>query len=155
MAGAIVTVDPSLPVGFEVRSRTGRLLTTLVPELAGLAELGFRMVLDGELVSVGEDDNSTSTRSGNEMLTGRATRTVTLCAFDVLWLDGIDCTQLPLSSMPTSTKGGLRDEVCTYSKFRLGHVANDSIHTLPNWFSPRWPTGIRRTPCRSASVSLL
>jgi ATP-dependent DNA ligase len=29
------------------------------------------------------------------MLTRRAARTVTLCAFDVLWLDGIDCTQLP------------------------------------------------------------
>jgi bifunctional non-homologous end joining protein LigD len=25
----------------------------------------------------------------------RPQRTVTLCAFDVLWLDGIDCTQLP------------------------------------------------------------
>jgi ATP-dependent DNA ligase len=25
----------------------------------------------------------------------RASRVVTLCAFDVLWLDGIDCTQLP------------------------------------------------------------
>ena len=25
----------------------------------------------------------------------RPTHTVTLCAFDVLWLDGIDCTQLP------------------------------------------------------------
>jgi ATP-dependent DNA ligase len=31
---AIVTVDPSLPVGFEVRSRTGRFITTLVLELA-------------------------------------------------------------------------------------------------------------------------
>ena len=34
---AIVTVDPSLPVGYEVRSRTGRFITTLVPELSGLA----------------------------------------------------------------------------------------------------------------------
>ena len=29
----IVTVDPSLPSGIEVRSRTGRFLTTQVPEL--------------------------------------------------------------------------------------------------------------------------
>ena len=45
LVGAIVTVDPSLPVGYEVRSRTG---PTLVPELSGLADVGFRMVLDGE-----------------------------------------------------------------------------------------------------------
>ena len=92
---AIVTVDPSLPVGFEVRSRTGRFLTTLVPELGGLADLGFRMVLDGELVSVGDDNNVDFYALGQRMLTRRAARTVTLCAFDVLWLDGIDCTQLP------------------------------------------------------------
>ena len=92
---AIVTVDPSLPVGIEVRSRTGRFITTLVPELHGLADVGFRMVLDGELVSVGGDDNIDFYALGQRMLTRRATRTVTLCAFDVLWLDGIDCTQLP------------------------------------------------------------
>jgi ATP-dependent DNA ligase len=28
------------------------------------------------------------------MLTRHPTRAVTLCAFDVLWFDGIDCTQL-------------------------------------------------------------
>ena len=39
---AIVTVDSSLPVGFEVRSRTGRFITTQVPELSALADLGFR-----------------------------------------------------------------------------------------------------------------
>jgi ATP-dependent DNA ligase len=53
------------------------------------------MVLDGELVSVGGDDNIDFHALGRRMLTRRATRTVTLCAFDVLSLDGIDCTQLP------------------------------------------------------------
>jgi ATP-dependent DNA ligase len=53
------------------------------------------MVLDGELVSVGGDDNIDFHALGQRMLTRRATRTVTLCAFDVLSLDGIDCTQLP------------------------------------------------------------
>src|SRR5438045_1120114 len=32
---------------------------------------------------------------GQRMLMKRPTRAVTLCVFDVLWLDGIDCTQLP------------------------------------------------------------
>ncbi|MEO5842935.1 MAG: hypothetical protein ABIQ73_26490 [Acidimicrobiales bacterium] len=77
-----------------MRSRTGRFLTTQVPELAGLSELGYRMVLDGELVAV-SGDNVDFYALGQRMLTRRATRTVTLCAFDVLWLDGIDCTQLP------------------------------------------------------------
>ena len=92
---AIVTVDPSLPAGIEVRSRTGRYLTTQVPELHGLADVGFRMVLDGELVAVSEDGDVDFYRLGERMLTKRAMRSVTLCAFDVLWLDGIDCTQLP------------------------------------------------------------
>ncbi|HUP73296.1 MAG TPA: hypothetical protein VM282_09620 [Acidimicrobiales bacterium] len=90
---AIVTVDPSS--GFEVRSRTGRFITTHVSELRGLTDIGFRMVLDGELVSVGTDDNIDFYALGQLMLTRRPMRTVTLCAFDVLWLDGIDCTQLP------------------------------------------------------------
>ena len=91
---AIVTVDPSLPAGIEVRSRTGRFLTTVLPEMTGLAELGLRVVLDGELVSVGDDDNVNFYALGQRMLTSRANRAVTLCAFDLLWLDGIDCTQL-------------------------------------------------------------
>src|SRR5438552_17606324 len=92
---AIVTVDPSLPVGLEVRSRTGRFITTQVPELSGLTDLGFRMVLDGELVAVSDDGDVDFYMLGQRMLTRRATRTVTLCVFDVLWLDGIDYTQLP------------------------------------------------------------
>src|SRR3954471_20603255 len=39
----IVSVDPSLPRGIKVRSRTGRFLTTQLPELHGLADVGFRM----------------------------------------------------------------------------------------------------------------
>jgi bifunctional non-homologous end joining protein LigD len=91
---ALVTVDPSLPVGFEVRSRTGRFLTPSVPQLAGLAELGLRMVLDGELVAVA-NDNVDFYALGQRMLTRKSDRSVTFCAFDVLWLDGMDCTQVP------------------------------------------------------------
>jgi ATP-dependent DNA ligase len=32
---------------------------------------------------------------GQRMIGRRPTRTVTLCVFDVLWLDGVDCAQLP------------------------------------------------------------
>ena len=91
----IVTVDPALPSGIEVRSRTGRFLTTQLPELQGLADTGFRMVLDGELVAVSDHGDVDFYRLGERMLMRRPQRIVTLCAFDVLWLDGIDCTQLP------------------------------------------------------------
>ena len=53
------------------------------------------MVLDGELVAVSDDGDVDFYRLGERMLMKRPQRTVTLCAFDVLWLDGIDCTQLP------------------------------------------------------------
>src|SRR4029079_3545713 len=64
----IVTVDPSLSARFEVRSRTGRFLTSLGPESPGLADLGFRMVLDGELVVV-DGDNIDFYALGQRMLT--------------------------------------------------------------------------------------
>ena len=53
-------------------------------ELAGLADLGFRMVLDGEPVSVGNDDNVDFWALGQRMSTRRVNRAVTLCAFDLL-----------------------------------------------------------------------
>src|SRR5438105_8193478 len=68
---AIVTVDPSLPVGFEGRSRTGRFITTQVPELSALADVGFRMVLDGELVAVSDDGDVDFYMLGQRMLTRR------------------------------------------------------------------------------------
>ena len=49
----------------------------------------------GQPGPVGIDDNIDFYALGQRMLTRRAARPVTLCAFDVLWLDGIDCTQLP------------------------------------------------------------
>ena len=88
---SIVSVDPSLPSGIEVRSRTGRFLTKQVPELHHLADVVFRMVL-GELVAASDDGNVDLYRLGERMLTKYAKRSVTFCAFDVLWLDGIDCT---------------------------------------------------------------
>jgi ATP-dependent DNA ligase len=52
--------------------------------------------LDGwrALVTVA-DDNVDFYALGQRMLTRKASRSVTFCAFDVLWLNGIDRTQLP------------------------------------------------------------
>jgi bifunctional non-homologous end joining protein LigD len=52
------------------------------------------MVLDGELVAV-DGDNIDFYALGERMLTRRPDRTVTCVAFDVLWLNGHDCTRLP------------------------------------------------------------
>lgn len=46
---AIVTVDPSLARGFDVRSRNGWSLTTSVPELRSMADIGVRTLLDGRV----------------------------------------------------------------------------------------------------------
>jgi ATP-dependent DNA ligase len=62
---AIVTVDPSLPQGFDVCSRNGRSLTTSVPELRGMAHVGVRTVLDGEW-SPWTETTSTSMHSAGE-----------------------------------------------------------------------------------------
>jgi bifunctional non-homologous end joining protein LigD len=51
------------------------------------------MVLDGELVAV-DGDNIDFYALGQRMLTRRVNRSVTFVAFGVLWLNGIDCTQL-------------------------------------------------------------
>jgi bifunctional non-homologous end joining protein LigD len=88
---AIVTVDAHL----SVRSRTGRFITALVPELQPLADLGVPIVLDGELVALGDHGNIDFYALSQRMIGRRSNRSVIFCAFDVLWLDGNDCTQLP------------------------------------------------------------
>jgi bifunctional non-homologous end joining protein LigD len=87
---AIVTVDG----GLEVRSRTGRFISHIVPELQPLADLGHRMVLDGELIAFDDEQRLDFYALSQRMISKRATRAVTLCVFDVLWLDGHDCSQL-------------------------------------------------------------
>jgi ATP-dependent DNA ligase len=44
-----------------------------------------------------DGDNIDFYALGRRMITKRSTRTITFAAFDVLWLDGIDCTQLVYS----------------------------------------------------------
>lgn len=88
---AIVAATDTL----EVRSRTGRYITGLVPELGPLAELGHRMVLDGELVALNDSGQVDFYALSQRMVTKRPTRPVMFCVFDVLWLDGFDCSRLP------------------------------------------------------------
>ena len=82
-----------------VRTRTGRLVTDAVPELAGLADGldGRSAVLDGELVAHSGTPSSFY-RLGPRMAAGRpALRPavpLTFVVFDVLWLDG-DVTAYP------------------------------------------------------------
>jgi len=93
---ALVTVADG---AVAVRTRTGRLVSDAVPELAGLADaLGGRgVVLDGELVAHAGTPSSFY-RLGSRMAARRpALRSavpLTFVAFDVLWLDG-DVTACP------------------------------------------------------------
>jgi bifunctional non-homologous end joining protein LigD len=88
-------------------SRTGRDQTVQYPELANLATYvnAVHAVLDGEIVAVGEDGQPSFERlqqrinltSGSDIDKIRTKVPVHLYAFDILWLDDRDLTQLPLS----------------------------------------------------------
>jgi bifunctional non-homologous end joining protein LigD len=76
-----------------VRSRTGRAITTSLPELAPLAELGARLVLDGELIVGAGKMADFYGLSGR--LAGRGgsrSLPVMFIAFDLVWNDGHDLT---------------------------------------------------------------
>lgn len=82
-----VTIDEKLTV----RTRTGRVITTQVPELRALADLGCPAVLDGELVAAAgrcEDFYAIAPSSRTRR------QALTFVAFDLLWLDGNEVTEL-------------------------------------------------------------
>lgn len=87
---ALVYVDDTVTV----RTRTGRDVTASVPELAGLVNVGRRMILDGELVA---DAGRASDfyRLGPRLWSKQRTEPVSLAVFDVLCLDGELTTMLP------------------------------------------------------------
>jgi bifunctional non-homologous end joining protein LigD len=72
--------------GLEVRSRRGWEMTTRLPELA---ELPGSLVLDGELVALGEDDRPSFPRLSRRLLHGRDGIHVTYVVFDVLGRNGV------------------------------------------------------------------
>lgn len=86
-------------------TRSERDVTVAFPELAGLAEVGHDLVLDGEAVSfvegvpsfsqLVERVHTTSSARARLLATSRPT---TYLAFDLLGLDGLDLTPLPWSA---------------------------------------------------------
>jgi bifunctional non-homologous end joining protein LigD len=70
-----------------VRTRTGRDVTANLPQLQGLAGLGRRVVLDGELVAEAGRARDFY-RLGGRVRSSGTTGDVTFVAFDLLVLDG-------------------------------------------------------------------
>jgi bifunctional non-homologous end joining protein LigD len=87
---AMVVVDPGLPGGVVVRTRRGHGITSAVPGIGALAEIGHRVVLDGELVA------GAGTAGDFYGLLPHLVRRrhpgppapVSFWAFDLLWIDG-------------------------------------------------------------------
>jgi bifunctional non-homologous end joining protein LigD len=80
--------------GLRVRSRRGWDMTERLPELARLPE---GLVLDGELVTLGDDGRPSFPRLSNRMLHGLVGITVTYVIFDVPARDGESTMALPYS----------------------------------------------------------
>src|SRR5919204_3584105 len=78
--------------GLEVRSRRGWGMGERLPELAGLPA---GLVLDGELVSFGEDGRPSFPLLGLRVLHGRPAIPVVYMVFDVLRVEGEDAMCLP------------------------------------------------------------
>jgi bifunctional non-homologous end joining protein LigD len=75
----------------KVRTRRGRLITDLVPELHGLAECGHDLLVDGELCAGAGRPADFAALSGR--LAGKprpGSIAVSLVVFDILWLDGVN-----------------------------------------------------------------
>jgi bifunctional non-homologous end joining protein LigD len=85
---ALVSLHGSL----SVRSRNGWDMTHLVPELA---EIPGDLVLDGELVALGEDQRPDFPQLCARMLNNRRGIAITFVAFDLLGQDGEDLTRQP------------------------------------------------------------
>jgi bifunctional non-homologous end joining protein LigD len=78
--------------GLEVRSRRGWNMSDRVRELAALPS---GLVLDGELVALGEDGYPSFPLLGLRVLHGRQAIPVTLMVFDLLRVEGSDAMCLP------------------------------------------------------------
>src|SRR3954451_15989630 len=75
-----------------VRSRRGWNMTSLLPELAALAD---GLAVDGELVAFGDDGLPSFPRLCDRMLHGKHRIEVMLIVFDVLAVDGRSVTRRP------------------------------------------------------------
>ena len=90
---ALVSVESGR---LRVRTRRGRDITDVVPELAELASCGHDVLLDGELCARGGRMVDFAGLSGRLAGRPRATSVrVSLVAFDLLWLDGTELMRQP------------------------------------------------------------
>jgi len=94
---ALVSLNDPAEAALRIRSRSGRLLTDSVPELAPLAvAVGCDAVLDGELIVTDDGGRPDFYALSRRMLATttsplahlRRRTPVTFGAFDLLWLDG-------------------------------------------------------------------
>ncbi len=93
------------PDGLRIFSRNENDVTVSFPELAGLAGVGADLLLDGEVVALGEGVPSFGAladrmhvRDAARAIRLSETNPVTLIVFDLLRLDGEDLRDLPLSA---------------------------------------------------------
>ena len=86
----MVVVDPGLPGRVALRTRRGHGITSAVPGIEALAEIGHRVVLDGELVAGAGTAGDFYGLLPH--LVGRRhpgpPAPVSFWAFDLLWIDG-------------------------------------------------------------------
>jgi bifunctional non-homologous end joining protein LigD len=119
-----VTVDPELPRGFEVRTRSGRQVTDRLAEFESLSRFGVSVVLDGELVAgAGRSNDFYSVAPSLARRTGKDR--LTFAAFDILWCSGEPTIDLPLASRRQLLDGlsALTDgEVTTIRQFEVDDV---------------------------------
>lgn len=97
-------------------TRSERDVTVAFPELAGLADLGHDLVLDGEAVTFVDGTPSFShlvervhTTSGAKARLLAGARPTTYLAFDLVGLDGLDLTPLPWSARRSALEEILPD----------------------------------------------
>jgi bifunctional non-homologous end joining protein LigD len=88
-------VSPDLPLGYRVTTRSGRDITESLPEAAAAVGPGVELVIDGEVVAGAGRADDFYLLAGALARRGRPSGTLTVVAFDLLWVDGHDITGLP------------------------------------------------------------
>src|SRR4051812_33429141 len=91
-----LSIDAQLSAGVEVRTWSGRQVTERLPEFSSLAELGVRVVLDGELVAGAGRSDDFYAVAPNIARRHRRER-LTFVAFDLLWCEGVELLDRPLA----------------------------------------------------------
>lgn len=111
-----LAIDPDLPTGVEVRTRSGRRVTERLPEFNELGAFGVRVVLDGELVAgAGRSDDFYAVAPN--MARRHRREALTFAAFDLLWCDG-----QVLVDEPFAARRRLLDHLAELTEHRVSAV---------------------------------